>query len=587
MSLSCYNFLMWWKDSVVYQIYPRSFQDSGETIYPNDGFGDIPGIITRLDEIKELGANIIWLSPVYRSPDADNGYDISDYYVINPRFGTMEDMDHLFAEAKKRDIKIIMDLVINHTSDEHAWFQQSRSHKSPYRDYYIWRPGKSDRRGRKQPPNNWTGFFAGDTWEYDIQSGEYYLHLFDKKQPDLNYKNPKVIEEVKNILRFWLEKGASGFRCDVINIIYKSSLADGKKSMTVQGLEHYKSQEGNHAVLREFRRDVLDHYDCFTVGETVFVDLHDAKLLCDENRKELNMLFFFDHLEVDRRIARFIPKKFSARKLLEVMTKWQQGLDWNAVYLENHDQSRIVSHFGAGEKHKGSNGKPGKYWERSAKMIALFQLTLRGTPFIFQGQEIGMTNFDFKSLDEVNDVESHGLNKLMKKFLIPKALRWKWIKASSRDNSRTPMQWDNTENAGFSKVKPWLGINKNYKYINYSSQKNNPDSVLSFYKKLITLRKETKCIVHGEFLPVFADSRLMIYQRKLDEETFTIALNFSYRSVSLPKKFAPLFVGTLIANASGANASGTKVSGVYASGAKPENVLLPWDGVLIKSERQS
>jgi oligo-1,6-glucosidase len=570
---------MWWKDSIVYQIYPRSFQDSSETQFPNDGIGDIPGIISRLDEIKDLGAGVIWLSPVYKSPDADNGYDISDYYDINPKFGTMADMENLFAEAKKRDIKIIMDLVINHTSDEHEWFQKSRDPQSPYRDYYIWRTGKkvyskkAGRQTRDLPPNNWTGFFAGDTWEYDEKSGEYYLHLFDKKQPDLNYKNPKVIEEVKNILRFWLDKGAAGFRCDVINIIYKSSLDDGKKSITVQGLEHYKSQEENHAILRELKRDVLDKYDCFTVGETVFVDLEDAKLLCDETRKELNMLFFFDHLEIDRRIAKFIPKKFRARKLLEVMTKWQQGLDWCALYLENHDQTRIVSHFGAMKKyrltHEGAlKKKSGEYWRRSAKMLALFELTLRGTPFIYQGQEIGMTNFDFKGIDEINDVESHGLNKLMKKLFIPKWLRWKWIKTSSRDNNRTPMQWNDSDNAGFSKGKPWLGINKNYKYINYASQKNDPDSILTFYKTLIALRKQTKCLVYGDFHPVYANDRIMIYQRKLDGETYTTALNFSFNKVKPPKKFAGLLSGTQV---------------VSASGVKYEGSLLPWDGVLVRN----
>ncbi|MCL2808963.1 MAG: alpha-glucosidase [Treponema sp.] len=564
---------MWWKDCIVYQIYPRSFQDSAETQFPNDGIGDIPGIISRLDEIKELGVGIIWLSPVYKSPDADNGYDISDYYSIDPKFGTMADMDRLFAEAKKRGLRIIMDLVINHTSDEHEWFQESLKPGSPYRDYYFWYPGKLNIFRRLRPPNNWTGFFGGETWEFNDDTREYYLHLFDKKQPDLNYKNPKVIEEVKNIMRFWLDKGASGFRCDVINIIYKTSLDDGKKSLVVQGLEHYKSQEGNHEILRVLRRDVLSHYDCFTVGETVFVDLKDAKLLCDENRKELDMLFFFDHLEVDRRIARFIPKKFRAKKLFKVITKWQQGLEWNAVYLENHDQTRIVSHFGAALKDISFEGKPGNLWLCSAKMLALFQLTLRGTPFIFQGQEIGMTNFDYQSMDEVNDVESHGLNKLMKKFCIPASLRWKIIKVSSRDNCRTPMQWDNSENAGFSKGKPWLGINKNYKYINYCSQKNDPDSVLNFYKNLINTRKNDKCLVYGEFIPVYADNRLMIYQRELiletqKKEVYTIALNFSFDTVKVPAKFVNLLSGTIV---------------VSASGTKNFNgELSAWDGILVK-----
>jgi len=569
---------MWWKNEIVYQIYPRSFQDSSETAFPNDGIGDIPGIISRLDEIKDLGVGIIWLSPVYKSPDADNGYDISDYRAISAKFGTMADMEKLFAEAKKRDIKIIMDLVINHTSDEHEWFQKSRDPQSPYRDYYIWRPGKIAPNGKKLPPNNWTGFFMGDTWEYDAQSGEYYLHLFDKKQPDLNYKNPKVIEEVKNILRFWLDKGAAGFRCDVINIIYKTSLEDGKKSNAIQGLEHYKSQEGGHAVLREFRRDVLDKYDCFTVGETVFVDIDDAKLLCDESRKELNMLFFFDHLEVDRRIARYIPKKFRAKKLLDVISKWQKGLEWNAIYLENHDQPRIVSHYGAAEKERILNGRRGelscgmrnggKFWQRSAKLLSLFELTLRGTVFIFQGQEIGMTNFDFKNLDEVNDVETHNFNKLIKNKGIPAFLRWKWIQASSRDNARTPMQWNDSGNAGFTKGKPWLGINKNYKFINYASQKNDPNSILSFYKKMITIRKNSKCLIYGEFIPVFADTQIMIYQRKLEAEVYTIALNFSFRNAKVPKKFARLFSGEQI---------------ISASGEKYANGLAAWDGVLVKT----
>ena len=564
MSAACYTGRMWWKDLVVYQIYPRSFQDSSETAFPDDGFGDIPGIISRLDEIKDLGAGVIWLSPVYASPDADNGYDISDYYSINPRFGTMQDMERLFAEAKKRGLRIIMDLVINHTSDENEWFRKSRDPQSPYRDYYIWRPPR--RRGKKLlPPNNWTGFFAGDTWEYDAQSGEYYLHLFDKKQPDLNFKNPRVVEEVKKILRFWLDKGAAGFRCDVINILYKTSLADGKKSLVVRGLEHYLSQEGNHALLRELRRDVFDRYDCVTVGETVFVDLPDAKLLCDESRKELDMLFFFDHLEIDRRIARFLPKQFRARKLLDVMTKWQQGLEWNAVYLENHDQSRIVSHFGAAEKGRAPDGR--SYWERSAKMLALFQLTLRGTPFLYQGQEIGMTNFDFKGFDEVNDVETHGLNRLLEKLGLPKSLRWKWLKASSRDNARTPMQWDAGEHAGFTKGKPWLGINNNYAYINYAAQKENPASVLNFYKTLIALRKETRCLVYGEFLPVYADRRIMIYQRKLDEVVYGIALNFSGKTVTPPPRAARFLTGSCVLSASGEAYSGT---------------LLPWEGILVR-----
>ena len=498
----------WWKERVVYQIYPRSFQDSN-----GDGIGDIPGIISRLDELKELGVGVIWLSPVYKSPDADNGYDISDYRDISSKFGTMADMDELFLQADKRDIKIIMDLVINHTSDEHEWFQKSRDANSPYRDYYIWREGKH---GGK-PPNNWTGFFMGSTWEFDPKSGEYYLHLFDKKQPDLNYHNPKVIEEVKDIMRFWLDKGAAGFRCDVINIIYKTSLEDGKFRIAIRGVEHYKSQEGAHRILKELRRDVLDKYDCFTVGESVFVDLNEAKLLCDPGRGELDMLFYFDHLEVDRRVERYIPKKFEAKKLLDVLTKWQQGLDWNAVYLESHDQPRIVSHY----------GDDGEFRERSAKLLATMQLTLRGTPFIYQGQEIGMTNFDCTSIDRLNDVESHNIDKLMRSLLIPARIRWKWIKASSRDNSRTPMQWSAEKGAGFTSGKPWFDINANHVGVNYLEQQGRADSVLSHYKKMIALRASSDTLKYGDFAPAYSSAGVIAYTRTLGNERYTVVLNFS------------------------------------------------------------
>ena len=508
----------WWQEEVVYQIYPRSFQDSN-----GDGIGDIPGIISRLDEIKALGVGIIWLSPVYCSPDADNGYDISDYRDINPKFGTMADMDNLLAEASKRGLRIVMDLVINHTSDEHEWFQKSRDKDSMYRDYYIWKPGKQRnlRFQTCQPPNNWTAFFMGSAWEYDEKSGEYYLHLFHKKQPDLNYHNPKVIEEVKDIMRFWLDKGVSGFRCDVINIIYKNSFADGKPTLAIRGMEHYKSTEGNHEILRELRRDVLDHYDCFTVGETVMVDLDEAKLLCDTDRKELDMLFYFEHLEVDRRIARYVPKKFHARNLLSVLTKWQQGLEWNAVYLENHDQPRIVSHY----------GDDSLYWERSAKMLATMQFTLGGTMFIYQGQEIGMTNFDFTDLTQLKDVESHNINALMKRMGIPAKIRWYWIRTASRDNSRTPMQWSNEPGAGFTTGTPWLSINSNHKKINYQEQKERDDSVLAYYKNLITFRASSEVLKYGDFTPVYAKGGVIAYQRSLGDEKFLVLLNFSKKSV--------------------------------------------------------
>ena len=499
----------WWKERVVYQIYPRSFQDSN-----GDGIGDLAGIIQRLDEIKALGIGILWLSPVYCSPDADNGYDISDYRDINPKFGTMADMEQLFAEAEKRDIKIIMDLVINHTSDEHVWFQQSRQKDSPDRDYYIWRPAKPD----GSPPNNWTGFFMGSVWTWDELSGEYYLHLFDQKQPDLNYHNPKVIAEVEDIMRFWLNKGAAGFRCDVINVIYKTSLADGRHSVAVQGLEHYKSQEGNHEILRQLRRNVLDQYDCFTVGETVMVDLAEARELCEPERRELDMVFYFNHLEVDRRVSRYIGKRFSAKKLLDVYTKWQQGLSWNALYLENHDQPRIVSHYG---------NDSDTYRERSAKLLCTMQFTLRGTPYVYQGQELGMTNFDYTGMAQLKDVESFNIDRLMKGMHIPKWLRWKWIRQASRDNARTPMQWSNEIGAGFTSGTPWIGINHNYTTINYTDQQADEDSVLHYYRKMIALRANNDTLIYGDFKPVYADGKVMVYERSLARECYLTLLNFS------------------------------------------------------------
>ncbi len=502
----------WWKERVVYQIYPRSFCDSN-----GDGVGDIPGIITKLDVLSDLGVGVLWLSPVYCSPNEDNGYDISDYRNINPEFGTMADMERLIAEANKRDIRIVMDLVINHTSKEHAWFVQSRDKNSPYRDYYIWRPGK----GEGKPPNNWTSFFAEDCWEYDALSGEYYLHLFARGMPDLNYRNPRVIEEVKDILRFWLNKGVAGFRCDVINVICKTSLEDGKKKLILTGSEHYLSQPGNHEILRRLRREVLDHYDCFTVGETVFVTPQMGYDLCAPERKELNMIFSFEHMETDQLIVKWFKMRFQPQKLARVITKWQQALPWNANYLENHDQPRSVSRF----------GDDGLYWEKSAKLLATMLLTLRGTPFLFQGQEIGMTNFDFTSMEQVRDVESHNVYRLAKRLHFPKSYRWHMIRRAGRDNARTPVQWDNTKDAGFTTGTPWIGVNANYDRINMAAQMEDQDSIRSYYKRLIALRKAAPVLIYGDFTPLIMGKRLFAYQRTLEGATYTVLLNFSKRPV--------------------------------------------------------
>jgi len=535
--------MKWWKERVVYQIYPRSFQDTN-----GDGIGDIRGIIRHLDELSDLGVGIIWLSPVYPSPNADYGYDISDYYDINPEYGTMADMEQLIKEANRRDIKIIMDLVINHTSDEHPWFQQSRDKNSPFRDYYIWRPGRDGK-----PPNNWTGFFAGDCWEYDEKRGEYYLHLFSKKQPDLNYYNPKVLEEVKNIVRFWLDKGISGFRCDVINLLYKTSLENGKKRFALTGSEHYISQEGTHEILRSLRRDVFDHYDCFTVGETVFVTPETGRDLCDEKRRELDMIFSFEHMEVDQFYVKWFKREFNAGRFGKVISRWQNALEWNANYLENHDQPRSVSRF----------GDEGEYWNESAKMLCVLLLTLKGTPFIYQGQEIGMTNFDFTSLDQIKDVESHNVYHMAKKLHIPKKIRWKMIKKTTRDNARTPMQWNNGLNAGFTDGSPWLPVNPNYIHINMESQINNPDSIRNFYKTMMKLRAESDVLKYGRFEAVKTGKHLFAYKRSYKGQSLIIALNFSPR----PQKF---------------DQSGEEILSNYKTGFSG-GVLKPYEAVIIKA----
>ncbi len=502
----------WWKERVVYQIYPRSFYDSN-----GDGIGDIPGIIEKLDVLKDLGVGVLWLSPVYCSPNEDNGYDISDYRNINPEFGTMADMDRLIAEANGRDIRIVMDLVVNHTSKEHEWFQKSRDKDGPYRDYYIWRPGK----GEGKPPNNWTSFFAEDCWEYDEQSGEYYLHLFARGMPDLNYHNPRVVEEVKDILRFWLDKGVSGFRCDVINVIYKTTLADGKKKFILTGSEHYISQPGCHKLLQQFRREVLDGYDCFTVGETVFVTPQMGKDLCDPERKELDMIFTFEHMETDQFLVKWFKTRFQLKKFANVIATWQKALDWNANYLENHDQPRSVSRFGDDKD----------YWKESAKLLLTMLFTLRGTPFLYQGQEIGMTNFDFTSMDDIKDVESHNVNRLAAKLLLPRGYRWRMMQRTSRDNARTPVQWDETENVGFTAGTPWIKINGNYPKVNMAQQMADDTSIRSYCKQLIALRANDKALLYGEFSVLTITNELFAYRRTLNGRAYTVLLNFSKKTI--------------------------------------------------------
>ena len=482
--------LKWWQKSIVYQIYPRSFADSN-----GDGIGDIKGIISKLDYLKDLGINVIWLSPVYASPNEDNGYDISDYYSIHPDFGTMDDFDELIKQAKARGIKIVMDLVINHTSSEHEWFKKSCEGIEPYKDYYFW----SDT--WENTPNNWTGFFGEKCWEYDETRCAYYMHLFAKHQPDLNYHNPLVLEEVKKILTFWLEKGIAGFRCDVINIIYKDNLNNGKKKLILTGSEHYLTLDGTHEILKELG-EIIEKYDAFTVGETVFVDTKTASLLTNPGRKELNMVFGFEHMEVDQIIVKWFKKSFNWQKFIKVIDKWERDVFWNTIYLENHDQPRSVSRF-------GSN----KYPVESAKLLATFLLTAKGTPFIFEGEEIGMTNFDYNSMEDIKDVESKNIYNLLTSLHFPKKLRWKMIKRTSRDNARTPMQWNSLENAGFSTGSPWLKVNDNYNEINVSASEQNAFSVLNCYRNLISFRSKSEDLLAGDYKLLLNNKHIAAYKR--------------------------------------------------------------------------
>ncbi len=499
------------KSKIIYQIYPKSFQDSN-----NDGIGDIPGIISRLDYLADLGINCIWLSPVYKSPNDDNGYDISDYKDINPEYGTMNDMDNLISEAGKRGIGIIMDLVINHTSDEHEWFIKSREKDSPYRNYYFWRKGTNS-----NPPNNWTSFFGEKAWEYDEHTNEFFLHLFSKKQPDLNLGNPEVLEEIKGIMKFWLDKGIEGFRCDVINIIWKTSLATGRKRLILTGQEHYLSQPGMHDILKKLRKEVLDNYDCFTVGETVFITTKNANDLCGEDAKELDMIFAFEHMECDQIIVKWFKKKFRPEKFFRVLSKWQNALSWNANYFENHDQPRSISRF----------IRKKQDYAKGSKCLAVLLLTLRGTPFIYQGQEIGMTNFDIDRLEYVRDVESHNIYNLARKLHFPKWYSWKMIKDTSRDNARTPMQWGLSKNAGFSGGYPWIKVNENYRDINVESQLNDSDSVLHFYKQLINLRKNFPVLVDGKFRKIKIFWSLFVFERYTGSgDSVKIAVNLGKKS---------------------------------------------------------
>ncbi len=520
----------WWKESVVYQIYPKSFKDSN-----GDGIGDIRGIIQKLDYLKELGVNVLWISPMLESPQDDNGYDISDYRRIYKEYGTMEDYEELLLEAHKRDIRILMDLVVNHTSDEHNWFIESRKSKAnPYRDYYIW---KDPVNGKE--PNNWGGAFGGSAWEYDPQTQMYYMHLFSKKQPDLNWENEKVRQEVYDMMKFWCDKGIDGFRMDVISMISKDqSFPDGEMNNSLYGDFGPYCVHGPriHEFLQEMNREVLSKYDIMTVGETSGVTIEEAQKYAGEARNELNMVFQFEHVENGSGdYGKWTTEKYDFKEFKRIMIKWQeelQGKAWNSLFLGNHDQPRSVSRFG--------NDNPA-YRETSAKMLATCLHMMQGTPYVYQGEELGMTNVYFDKLEDYRDIESiNFFTELTESGLMTPEYMMKCLMLRSRDNARTPMQWDDSAQAGFTDGAPWIKVNPNYKEINAAQQLEDPNSIFYYYQKLIRLRKEKDIIVYGGFEPLYRDDeQIFAYIRRQDQEKLLTVCNFSDKNaeMEIPEEF--------------------------------------------------
>ena len=511
----------WYKDRVFYQIWPRSFADGN-----GDGIGDLYGVYEKLDYLKSLGIGGIWFSPLYKSPQTDYGYDISDYCAIAPEYGDLEIFKKVLDKAHELDIKVIMDLVINHTSDEHEWFIKSRDKNSPYHDYYFWKKGKKP----GCPPNNWDSFFENEAWTYDEKTGEYYLHLFNRKQVDLNMDNPAVREEIKRILRFWLDMGVDGFREDVITFISKpEGLPDDHRSLFAKGMRLFESGPHIHEYLQEFRREVLDRYDCFVVGEAPLMTTKKANAYLKGEHPDLDMMFSFQHMEADCFFTEYMPRPFNLRKLKRALSSWQNALDWNALYLENHDHPRIISRYGSE-----------KYHDESGKMLAACYLLLKGTPFVYQGQEIGMTNIALPSINDYKDCMAlknynNGIKKKPAEKVLPK------IQKATRDNSRTPVQWSGEEYAGFSTSKPWFAVNENYKTINAASQESDPDSLLNFYRKLIAFRKDSKVVRYGDYRELNPrNGNLYIYTRSYEGEGILVICSFTEKGCryTLPKEVA-------------------------------------------------
>ncbi|WP_180276973.1 glycoside hydrolase family 13 protein [Janthinobacterium sp. BJB446] len=500
----------WWHNAVVYQIYPRSFQDSN-----HDGVGDLAGIISRLDYLQHLGINLIWLSPVYRSPMDDNGYDISDYQDIAAEFGTLAEMELLIAEAAKRDIRILMDLVVNHTSDEHAWFVEAKKSKdNPYRDYYIWRNAGAD----GSPPDQQRSYFGGGAWEYDAASDEYYFHLFSKRQPDLNWENPQVQAEVHRMMNWWLDKGIGGFRMDVIDLIGKQV----DQQIIANGAQL-------HPLLQQMHQATLAARDVLSVGETWSATPESAKLYSDPTRQELSMVFQFEHITMthDTKEGKWKPRPFDLIEFKQIISKWQTELadaGWNSLFWNNHDLPRAVSKY----------GDPGRYRVESAKMLATALHFLKGTPYVYQGEEIGMTNVRFDSIHDYRDIESLNLYHERTAAGVSPETMMAGIHANGRDNARTPMQWNSTHNAGFSTGTPWLKLNPNYPEINVAAALEQPDSVFFHYQKLIELRKHWDVMVYGKYLPLLEQHpQVFAYRRSLGSQQLVVVNNFSGEHVEL------------------------------------------------------
>ncbi|MEG2273930.1 MAG: alpha-glucosidase [Clostridia bacterium] len=510
----------WFNEMSVYQIWPRSFADGN-----NDGIGDLKGVLSKLDYIKSLGVDAIWFSPVYASPQKDYGYDISDYRAIAPEYGTMDEFKAVLDGAHNRGLKVIMDLVMNHTSDQHEWFKKSAKREGKYADYYIWRPGKG--KDGKKFPNNWMATFPGDGWKWNEERGEFYLHLFAVEQPDLNHDNPDVREEMKAIMRFWLDMGVDGFREDVITYISKKEgLPNGFPLPIMRGMEHYSPGPNIHKYLGEYR-DVLKDYDAMQVGEAPMMTPENALNYVSFDKPELDMMFGFQHMEADCIMVSYLRTKFNLCKLKKVYNNWQTKLynkGWNTNFLENHDQPRVISRYGSE-----------KFRLESGKALAIMYTFLSGTHFIYQGQEIGMTNLKFEKWEDFVDVATFSAKSLMEKtHLFTKKGILKRAAYAARDNSRTPVQWNATENAGFSTAKPWFTVNPNYKEVNVEIEENDPNSLLNFYRQLLVLRKTFKeAAIYGQFkLHKKCDRNLVVYDKIGDDGSkITVVINMSEKGV--------------------------------------------------------